>query len=521
MIRLIELTIVRKSFSKTVCEGTQNPHSTKTWWKGLLGDWRLPLIVAFLVRVIAAFYWEWYSGGKFVFGDSDSYWVLARALAEGEEYRYGNARIFRMPGYPAVLAPLFWLAAGEPPYLWARIEGAVLGTLAVWGMFLLGKFLADERVGIVAAWWGAVYPGAIGLSIWILSEALFCPVMIFALLSTVRSLQVDEQKQGIFWAAIAGVIHGLAILTRPSWLFFPLFAGLVAIAAGPDRLRQTGRVMAMMAATVCMLLPWWIRNWCLTGRWVPTTLQVGASLYDGLHPMATGGSDLSYVSAKMAEWAKELAALEAQLGPERPDGNQAKEHWESNQSILSKDNRNSGEGPRGRSLEERRVICGNWGIWKTSDRVRKELDQEVLFDTRLRKEALGWAWANPHRVVYLALVKLKRLWNIWPNEPAFQNWPVRLAVALTFLPTFAFAILGLAMGGWRRSGWVCALPALYVTGIHCVFVSSLRYREPAMLALIPMAAFGLVQLVDRLSASWQRTWMVQRNQKLTVEDSLG
>ncbi len=502
VIRLIELTIVRKTFSEWTCEDTQLPHSTKTWWKGLLGDWRLPLIVAFLVRVVAAFYWEWYSEGKFVFGDSESYWVLGRALAQGEEYRYGNARIFRMPGYPAVLAPLFWLAAGEPPYLWARIEGAVLGTVAVWGMFLLGKFLAHERVGIVAAWWGAVYPGAIGLSIWILSETLFCPLMVFALLSTARSFQADESTQGISRAVIAGVIHGVAILTRPSWLFFPLFAGLVAIAAGPDRLQQTQRVMAMMAAAVSMLVPWWLKNWCLTGRWVPTTLQVGASLYDGLHPMATGGSDLSYVSAKMAEWAKDLAALEAQLRPEGPDGNQTKEHWESKQSILSKDNRNSAEGPRGRSLEERRGICGKWRIWESSDRVRKEIDQEVLFDTRLRQEALRWAWANPHRVVYLSLAKLRRLWNIWPNEPAFQNWPVRLAVALTFLPTFGFAILGLVMGGGRRCGWVCVLPALYVTGIHCVFVSSLRYREPAMLALIPMAAFGLVQLLDRLSASW-------------------
>jgi hypothetical protein len=503
VIRLIELTIVRKSFSEPVPEHTQFPHSTKRWWKGLLGHWRLPLIVAFLVRVVAAFYWEWYFGGKFVFGDSESYWVLARALAEGEEYRYGNARIFRMPGYPAVLAPLFWLAADEPPYVWARIEGAVLGTLAVWGIFLLGRFLADERVGIVAAWWAALYPGAIGLSIWILSEALFCPVMILGLLTTARSFQADEKRQGVFRAVIAGAIHGLAILTRPSWLFFPFFAGLVAIAAGPARLRQTGRAVAMMAATVCTLVPWWIRNWCLTGRWIPTTLQVGASLYDGLHPLATGGSDLSYVSAKMAEWAKELATRGAELRGEPPGGSEVKERSESNQDTLSTSAPIPFEGAPGRYPEERRGICRKWGIWEISDRARKQIDQEVLFDTRLREEALRWAWANPQRVVSLAVVKLKRLWNIWPNEPAFQNLPVRLTVALTFLPTFGFAILGLVMGGWRSWGWVCTLPALYFTGIHCVFVSSLRYREPAILALLPMAALGLVHVLDRLSASRQ------------------
>jgi hypothetical protein len=49
------------------------------------------------------------------------------------------------------------------------------------------------------------------------------------------------------------------------------------------------------------------------------------------------------------------------------------------------------------------------------------------------------------------------------------------------------------VGVWRytRFGWPCFLawlPAVYFTLLHVVFVSSMRYREPAMLALIVLAA---------------------------------
>lgn len=115
---------------------------------------------------------------------------------------------------------------------------------------------------------------------------------------------------------------------------------------------------------------------------------------------------------------------------------------------------------------------------------------EWRLDHRLREEALTWARANPGRAMQLAGVKFLRMWNVWPNEPRLSaSWPVCLAVFFTYTPLLILAI----MGAWRTvgRGWpyiLCCLPAVYLTLLHVVFVSSIRYRDPAMLALLALAA---------------------------------
>src|SRR6185369_6431524 len=112
------------------------------------------LAVALIVRLAAGVWWQQRlpAGQKFAFGDSESYWQLGRAIAHGQPYEYGpdHLKIFRTPGYPALLAPLFWLA-DEPPVLWARALSAALSTAAVGLTAALAKILFDDRAGLLAA----------------------------------------------------------------------------------------------------------------------------------------------------------------------------------------------------------------------------------------------------------------------------------------------------------------------------------------------------------------------------------
>jgi hypothetical protein len=227
-------------------------------------------------------------------------------------------------------------------------------------------------------------------------------------------------------SAASGLLAGLATLTRPSWLAFVPFVMLAGLVAGGQRRRHLLLGLAALAALALAMLPWWVRNARLVGHFVPTTLQVGASLYDGLNPRADGGSDMSFV-------------------------------------------------PRFEALERANAAAGE--------------PFEYRLDRRLRNEAIEYARNNPGRALALAAIKAARMWNVWPNEAISGGWLVGLLMLLTYVPS-----VGLALAGawkYRRLGWpyaLCWLPAGYLTLLHMIFVSSIRYREPAMLALLVLSA---------------------------------
>jgi 4-amino-4-deoxy-L-arabinose transferase-like glycosyltransferase len=410
--------------------------------------WKLAAIlaVALVLRLAAGWWWQQRlpAGVKFGFGDSESYWELGRAIARGEPYEYGPDRlkIFRTPGYPALLAPLFWLRE-EPPIMWARAESAMLSTAAVAGVAWLARLLFDQRTALIAAAISAVYPEAIALGAFVLSEAPFAPLMVLNLVCWTLAWKATGARGVICWSLSSGVAAGLATLMRPSWLLFVPFAALAgAMSCASSRnategvpyralRRQVGIAIITLVGLFLTMLPWWIRNYQVAGRFVPTTLQVGASLYDGLSPMATGASDMRFVGQFVAE----QRAADAQPGADAT------------------------------------------GLF------------EDRLDRRMRRAAVDWATRSPGRVFRLAVHKFARMWSFVPNAGEFQSRWLRLALAMTYTPVIVLA----AIGAWRfvRRDWpclLCILPAVYLTCLHVIFVSSIRYRGPAMLPLIVLAA---------------------------------
>ena len=192
-----------------------------------------------------------------------------------------------------------------------------------------------------------------------------------------------------------------------------------------------------MLASLCLTMtPWWIRNYRVTGTAVLTTLQVGASLYDGLNPQATGASDMSFTR---------------------------KIYWD----------------------------------LKAQPVAEQELF-EVRLDRHYREVGWKWVWQEPGRVASLAGVKFLRMWNIWPNSAEIGSvWTYRL-MTLAYLTLLILSLVG----AWKfarlaHPAILCLLPAVYLTGLHVIFVSSIRYRQPAMLVLIVLAAAVATGLMDR------------------------
>ena len=410
-------------------------HSSPWLWAGLL-------LAALGVRIGAAVWWQGRlpAGARFGFGDSESYWQLGGKLARGGPYEYGDNgwKIFRTPGYPLLLAGLFRVIPGDKPNVMAaRILGALLGCLTVGGVAAIAWQLFGGKAALLAAAMTAVYPEAIAASIFILSEAPFGPPLTLHLLAWVLAWKSSSLSGQFSWSALAGIAAGVGTLVRPSWLLFIPFAVVIGLAIGGDRRRQLIIGLVMLMAMAVAMSPWWIRNYRVAGRFVPTSLQVGTSLYDGLNPQASGGSEMSFVP----RFGKQQAQADAE-------------------------DRAAGKEPSG--LFEDRL------------------------DRRMQAAAIDWAKRNPRRVLELAGIKFLRMWSPLPNAAEFRSTMLRLVLAAGYTPVLVLGLIGV----WRfgRRGWpyvLCFLPAIYFTLLHVIFVSSIRYRQPAMLLLIVLAA-GLV-----------------------------
>jgi hypothetical protein len=99
-------------------------------------------------------------------------------------------------------------------------------------------------------------------------------------------------------AVLTGAATAAAVLVRPSWaLYAPTALGAwVAFSPRGTRRRALGRAAVVAVVAAAVMAPWWARNARVYGRFVPTALWLGASLYDGLSPRASGASDMSFLA---------------------------------------------------------------------------------------------------------------------------------------------------------------------------------------------------------------------------------
>ena len=266
------------------------------------------LAVGLALRVVAAFVVQGYAdriSKPCVFGDTVIYADLARAILAGRPYEVNQWGIphyaLRTPGYPAFLAAC--QAVFGERLLPVRLVQATLGTVGVYLVYrLVERTVADRRAAVVASALAAVEPYGIGLGALVLSEGLLVPLMLAGLwgLSVLwtRAGELGPRR----WAAVAvgtGLAQGAAILVRPSWaLMVPALLAAWVVGVGRERRREALKRAAIVAlATAAVMAPWWARNARVFGRFVPTALWVGASLYDGLSPGATGASEMSFLES--------------------------------------------------------------------------------------------------------------------------------------------------------------------------------------------------------------------------------
>lgn len=223
--------------------------------------------------------------------DSELYERYAASILDRFEFEVDGDRARRAPGYPLFIAAC-WRLSGESHalrfVLWSQ---ALCSTLTALAVYSIARHVESSAVPTGTAMAAAVFclldPYAVALCAFELSESFstFLTVLCVAL----------ALKRTRLCATMSGITAGIAVLARPSGaLLAPLAAGAWWMAS-PQRDVVRKRVPIAASAFLVTLLPWWIRNAVVLGAFVPTTLNVGESLFDGLGPQANGASNMQFL----------------------------------------------------------------------------------------------------------------------------------------------------------------------------------------------------------------------------------
>jgi 4-amino-4-deoxy-L-arabinose transferase-like glycosyltransferase len=195
----------------------------------------------------------------FVWEDPDGYMTQALKLAGGgHSWRWTfdavtysiNAQHHALPPMYSAFLSVFALFPGFP--LSAQVAQVVLATLAIVLMFELGRLLHSPATGLVAAAAYAIWIPNI-FNVWSTSqETLYLPLILLAFVLLSRALI----RQSSITFGLAGVVFGLAALTRSMPLFFVPPAAALCTLLDVDRRRGARHAIVLAVAFLLIVGPY-------------------------------------------------------------------------------------------------------------------------------------------------------------------------------------------------------------------------------------------------------------------------
>jgi len=232
--------------------------------------------------------------------DEREYLALAQSLTAGRGFTYdashetGTAQQFgRAPGYPLFLTII---GAGTEPHdtvpASVTIAQSIIGALGVWFIGLIALRAVSPAAGAAAAAIAAVYPPLVWMCAYALSEVLYSVIALAAALLLDAALasahESPDSRAGGALTLGAGLLTGIAILVRPSMLFFLPLAALWMVVR-----RRGALAVALIAVTLAVVAPWTVRNARAYGRLVVVASEGGVTFWTGNHRLARGDGDLA------------------------------------------------------------------------------------------------------------------------------------------------------------------------------------------------------------------------------------
>lgn len=229
--------------------------------------------------------WTWVGPDMAWLSDESRFIAVAKNMAEGH-FPEGPTEWFgtRL----VMLAPVAGIfrvvgasdaAAAAWPLLWSLIS--------IVAAYLLGRDLADRRIGLVAAGLVAVAPLEVRLGMFLRPDAIVAPLIALSVWCALRAGR--SERHTIRWALAAGVLLGLGWSVRENAIFL---APVVAAAGWPKARRAL--VPGIAGFTLIPLLTGLV--WAIAGRGAGTALFGAGTEGVFRNPITAWSTDDSYIA---------------------------------------------------------------------------------------------------------------------------------------------------------------------------------------------------------------------------------
>ncbi len=389
--------------------------------------------------------------GRHLVLDAEWYDQAARMIVAGKSIAPGDM-LFRPPLYPSLLALVYKIAG--PGLLLPRLLQSVLGLVTVFLVARIARFTHGESAAKVAAILAATY----GLFIYFEGELLTTTVCVFlASVATLFTLEGVESRSYARLAA-AGLAIGLAAISHGTLLVLAPVA-LAYVILRSERRFSLAAVMALGIALPLGTVA--ARSHAIAGELIVLGSQGGVNFFIGNNAASDGKSALAPGFAE----ARQVL---------QPDG-----IYRDTMEVAS---RALAERELGRHLTASQVS----GYWFG--------------------RGIEWIRTRPKDALVLFAQKLVYFWNgreISNNRDLHDQSRRQTPILRLFLAQYSL-ILPLALYGAIREGIGSPGRRLLVGAVivfgfatAAFFVCS-RFRQPAVVWMLPFAAAGILALVRDL-----------------------
>lgn len=342
---------------------------------------------------------------------------------------------FWPPGYPTFLAGVQRVFGDS--FHTSRIAGAATGGATIAFTGLLGRQIAGRAVGLLAALLAAASPLLIAVDGSAMSETLYVPLVLLALLLAQRA---RATRTALSWCALGATI-GIATLVRQDALLLVVLAVIAAAVLAHDRLSHLlPRVGLGLGVTALVITPWLARNAVAIGQPVISTGSASSAIAGANCAQTYRGDQLGSWAGACADFSLGYHLSEARFSNKmRDDG-------------ISYALAHASRWPTVATARVARV----WGLWNPVDQASRE-----------KAESRVARWQE-------------------------LMWPVSLAMLV-------FGLVGLRVLARRgRPIAMLVAPVAMTTTTALLTYGNTRFRAPAECALAIGAAAAILALARRL-----------------------